>query len=122
MNASYRTLEDALRLIGTVDAASGQICQMKDDKPDLLLFEFGCPSCSEVAGKNADEYGDALATIVNAAPGIIADLSRYQQIVQDVLQEMYEEMRAGAEFENPMLAAASRIALKWLEAKEVSTP
>lgn len=118
MSASYRTLEDAIQLIGTVDAASGQICQLNAGDPTLILFEFGCPSCSEVAGKVADEYGDALATIVNAAPKLITDLARYQQIVQDVLQSMYEDMRAGAQFENPMLAAASRIALKWMEITE----
>lgn len=66
------SLQDDMRLIGTLDNASGQICQMKDDKPDLILFEFGCPACSEIAGKNADDYGESLAAIVNRAPQLYA--------------------------------------------------
>lgn len=58
----------ALEWIGPIDNASGQICQLnKDGKPILILCEFGCPSCSEVAPKNAEEYGNALVRIVEAA-------------------------------------------------------
>lgn len=67
-------IKDALNLIGTIDNASGQICQMKDEKPNLILFEFACPHCSEVASKNADEYGNALATIVNGTAALIAQI------------------------------------------------
>jgi hypothetical protein len=82
MSASYRTLEDAIELIGTIDAASGQICQTNAGDPTLILFEFGCPSCSEVAGKVADEYGDALVTIVNSASELLTAL-------QGLLDEPY---------------------------------
>ena len=61
-------LQDAFELIGKVDNASGQICQLNEDgKPVLILFEFGCPNCSEVANKNADDYGAAVELIVNRA-------------------------------------------------------
>lgn len=62
------TLNEALELIGTVDNASGQICRLDENgKPTLILFEFGCPNCSEVANKNSDDYGAALELIVNRA-------------------------------------------------------
>jgi putative lipoic acid-binding regulatory protein len=104
-------IEDALTFIGTLDNASGQICQMKDGKPDLLLFEFGCTNCSEVAGKNADEYGDALVRVVNMAHA----LERHRAIVSEVLQGVFEELRDGAEFENITVAIAARIELRWLD-------
>ena len=63
-------LQDAIGYIGTLDNASGQICQMKDGKPHLILFEFGCPNCSEVESRNAEDMGEALATIVNASPAL----------------------------------------------------
>lgn len=59
-------LQDAIKMIGKIDNASGQICQLNDaGKPALILFEFGCPSCSEVANKNSDDYGAALEIIVS---------------------------------------------------------
>lgn len=103
------TLEDAIRIVGTIDNASGQICQMKDGKPDLLLFEFGCPSCSEVASKNADEYGDALVAIVNAAPGLVENLDALCNGLEWMIENHPTIMN---EADNEALAAA-RIALKW---------
>ncbi len=64
-------LQWAIGYLGKVDNASGQICNLDSNgEPTLLLFEFGCPNCSEVAGKNANDYGEALAVIVNAAPAL----------------------------------------------------
>ena len=63
-------LQDAIGYIGTLDNASGQICQMKDGKPHLLLFDFSCANCSEVESRNADDMGEALAAIVNAVPAL----------------------------------------------------
>lgn len=65
-------LQDAISLIGTIGNASGQVCQMKDGKPVLILFDLGCSNCSEVASKNADELGEALAAVVNAVPRLAA--------------------------------------------------
>lgn len=65
----------ACEYIGTLDNASGQICQMKDGKPHLLLFDFGCPTCSEVESRNADEWGDALTLLVNSVPRLLAALN-----------------------------------------------
>lgn len=65
-------LHDAINLLGTLDNASGQICQMRDGKPVLILFDLGCSNCSEVASRNADELGEALATVVNTASELVA--------------------------------------------------
>jgi len=62
--------------LGTLDNASGQIVTLRDSRPDTILFEFGCPACSEVARKVADEYGEALVTIVNAAPVLVERIER----------------------------------------------
>ena len=121
---SEEILQVSLALVGTLDNASGQICQMREGKPYLLLFELGCAACSEVAGKNADEFGEALATIVSAVPAIIterdqarADLVRYQEIVTAALDSIQDELHDGAVFENVMLATAARIALAWIDAR-----
>lgn len=66
-------IQDAIDLLGSIDNFSGQICQIKDGKPTLILFDLGCANCSEVASKNADELGEALVTIVNAVPKLLAD-------------------------------------------------
>jgi hypothetical protein len=68
----------AAEYVGTIDNASGQMCQMKDDRPLLLLFEFGCPTCSEVARKSADEWGDCLELIVNSTPDLLDALAATQ--------------------------------------------
>lgn len=109
------TIQDALNLIGTVDNASGQICQLNAGDPTLILFEFGCPNCSEVAGKHADDYGEALASIVNAVPALLKREEAIKAVVADVLQGVYEETRGGAQFENVTLAISSRIALRWMD-------
>lgn len=89
-------LEDAIGYIGTLDNASGQICQMKDGKPHLLLFDFGCPNCSEVESRNADDMGEALATIVNAAPAHVALRAAAESIFTAIDAEMssYDEYEA----------------------------
>lgn len=61
-------LAAALSWIGKIDNSSGQICQIDaNGKPTMILFEFGCPACSEVGSKNSEDYGNALVTIVHAA-------------------------------------------------------
>lgn len=67
-------LSAALDWIGRIDNfGGGQICQIDaSGKPTMILFEFGCPTCSEVASKNTEEYGTALVTIVNAAHAYFA--------------------------------------------------
>jgi hypothetical protein len=72
MKGTTMDLHDAIGYIGTLDNASGQVCQMKDGKPYLLLFELACGNCSEVESRNADDMGEALVTIVNAAPDLLA--------------------------------------------------
>lgn len=99
----------ALDWIGHIDNYSGQIVQLDGSKN--ILCEFGCPHCSEVGGKNAEEYGNALTAIARAAREYIA----YQQIVLDSFRSVDEEMRGGAVFENPLLAVSSRIALAHLD-------
>ena len=70
-------LLNAFEWIGFIDSASGQICKLdRSGKPTLILFEFGCPSCSEVGSKNAEDYGTALETIVNQAHALHDILSR----------------------------------------------
>ena len=61
----------AAEYVGTLDNASGQLCQMKDGKSSLILFELGCPNCSEVASKIADEWGDAITLLINSAPALL---------------------------------------------------
>lgn len=72
-------IQDAIGYIGTIDNASGQMCQMKDGKPHLLLFDLGCPNCSEVESRNADDMGEALMKIVNAAPDLLTALEQAHQ-------------------------------------------
>ena len=75
MNIDREALEAAFSWLPAIDNGSGQICQLDaDGKPTLILFEFGCPTCSEVASKNAEEYGNALETIFNAARAYLATL------------------------------------------------
>ncbi len=79
-------LTDAIQYIGAIDNASGQICQIKDDKPVLILFEFACPNCSEIASIHADEYGDALVAIVNAAPELLTALREDHRTFNAILE------------------------------------
>lgn len=85
----------------------------------LIDGEYVCMQCGQTAAAPSvvpPEY-ELQLSVKSIGPDLSTDLGRYQKIVEDVLQGMYEEMRAGAEFENPMLAVASRIALKWMEVK-----
>lgn len=86
-------IQDAIGYIGTIDNASGQLCQMKDGRPHLLLFEFACANCSEVESRNADDMGEALMVIVNAAPALLARIARLEAAANaayDVLAESME--------------------------------
>jgi hypothetical protein len=87
-NMDMGAINAAITHIGTLENASGQICQMKDGKPHLLLFEFGCPNCSEVESRNADDMGDALATLVNAAPAYVALRAACEPIFDAIDDEM----------------------------------
>jgi hypothetical protein len=73
-------LAAALNWIGRIDNfGGGQICQIDaSGKPTMILFEFGCPACSEIASKNTEEYGIALVTIVNAAHAYFAMMKATQ--------------------------------------------
>jgi hypothetical protein len=109
-------LQIALAWIGHVDSMSGQICKLNaEGKPAEILFDFGCPHCSEVAPKNAEDYGSALVTIVEAAHEYLA----YQRIVVESLDAVWDDMRNGAVYDNPMLAVSARIALRMLDRKQV---
>lgn len=67
-------IKDASEYIGTIDSLYGQMCQMKDGKPKLILFELACAACSEVASKNADEWGTQFEIVVNAVPDLLLAL------------------------------------------------
>lgn len=108
-------LQIALAWIGHIDSMAGQICKLnRDGKPVEILCDFGCPHCSEVASKNAEDYGSALVTIVEAAHEYVA----YQRIVTESLDAVWDEMRGGADFANPMLAVSARIALRMLDRRQ----
>ena len=110
--AALQPLRDAL---GYLDGArfanySGQIIE----QGGLIVCEIGC-ACSEIAPKRADEYAEALISVLNGAREALTELDAYEQIVTDSLQSVWEEMRDGATFKNPTLAVACRIALKRID-------
>lgn len=83
-------LAAALDWIGPIDNASGQICELNaDGKPVKILFEFACPACSEVAPKNAEEYGNALVRIVQAARAYL-DAHQELEAARKVIKAMQE--------------------------------
>lgn len=90
-----KAISVAAEYIGTLDNMSGQMCQMKDGKPSLLLFDFGCPNCSEVQSRNADEWGDALALLVNSVPGLMSEIARLRAALAGLIgAESEDELKA----------------------------
>ena len=90
-------IQNAIRHLGCIDNRSGQICQLDTDgKPKLILFDLGCPNCSEVASKNADELGDALVSLVNAVPALAsacqAALDFYDWHMNAIPSEVLDEL------------------------------
>lgn len=73
-------LTTAAEYVGTLDNMAGQLCQMKDGKPHLLLFELGCPNCSEVQSRNADEWGDAFQLLINSVPELLTGLAAEREL------------------------------------------
>lgn len=79
-------LDDASACLGRIDNMSGQVCQLDaNGKPVLILFDIGCPNCSEVASKNADELADALVTLANAAPALLSERNRLRMALSGLV-------------------------------------
>lgn len=85
----------ALAYVGTLDNASGQVCQLKDGKPHMILFDLGCNACSEVASKNADEFAAALVLVVNSTPILVEEVTRLRAVLMRLIGvDSKEELQA----------------------------
>jgi len=74
---------------------SGQIIAEHEDKnKDHIVCDLTC-TCSEVANKNADEYGEALVTALNAVtalPGLVASCeAAIDHIIAAHARELWNE-------------------------------
>jgi hypothetical protein len=80
-------LSAAFSWISAIDNSSGQICRLDPNgNPVEILFEFGCATCSEVASKNAEEYGNALVTVFDAARALFLELRAARAVVAAMRQ------------------------------------
>jgi hypothetical protein len=67
---------------------SGQIIAEHADKnKDFILCDLTC-ACSEVANKNADEYGEALAVLLNGSARLRAALAPFADIAELILGDL----------------------------------
>jgi hypothetical protein len=63
---------------------SGQIIAEHANKnKDFIVCELSC-TCSEVASKNADEYGEVLVTLLNSVKGLLAQQGTFTRMIAEV--------------------------------------
>ena len=80
------TPQEALDFLGDArfENYSGQIIAEHANKnKDFILCELSC-TCSEVASKNADEYGEVLVTLLNSVKGLLAQQGTFTRMIAEV--------------------------------------
>jgi hypothetical protein len=80
------TPQEALDFLGGArfENYSGQIIAEHANKnEDFILCELSC-TCSEVASKNADEYGEVLITLLNSVKGLLDQQGVFTRMIAEV--------------------------------------
>jgi hypothetical protein len=80
------TPQEALDFLGGArfENYSGQIIAEHANKnKDFILCELSC-TCSEVASKNADEYGEVLITLLNSVKGLLDQQGVFTRMIAEV--------------------------------------
>lgn len=62
---------------------SGQIVEQHDGRDRYIVCEIGC-SCSELPGKIADEYGEALVTLLNSVKDLLTQQETFTRMIAEV--------------------------------------